>query len=121
MRTIIIATLLLLTTLALARDISATAIVDRYVQDHKHWKRSDYRIRRDHIEGHFVVFLVTYLPDQKRVTVGGGETFEAYYHPAKYKVAKEIHFQEHMAISSQPANQAMQPTASPRTASLSHD
>jgi hypothetical protein len=78
---------------AMAHDSGAVAVVARYVQEHKRWKPSDYRIRRDRTEDHYIVFLVTYLPEQKHLTVGGGETFEAYYDPAKHKVIKEMHFQ----------------------------
>jgi hypothetical protein len=74
-------------------DAAAVAVVNRYVQQHKHWKRADYLIRRDRTEDQCIVFLVTYLPDQKRPGIGGGETFEAYYDSTQRKVVKEMHFQ----------------------------
>ena len=92
MRATLLIALLAIPVIALAGD-PATAVVDRYVQEHRHWKRSDYRIRRERTENRYVVFLVTYLPEQKRPMVGGGETFEAYYDPAQRKVIKEMHFQ----------------------------
>jgi hypothetical protein len=92
MRLALIAALLLIPLIAVAGD-SATAVVDRYVREHRHWKASDYRIRRDRTEDHYVVFLITYLPEQNRPRIGGGKTFEAYYDLAKHKVIKEMHFQ----------------------------
>jgi hypothetical protein len=97
----VLAFVLLLHTFAFAneRDAHAISVVDRYVKAHKHWKKADYQIQRSQKEDHFIVFLVTYLPEQKPraeekgLTAGGGETFAAYYDPAKQKVIKEMHFQ----------------------------
>jgi hypothetical protein len=74
-------------------DAAAVAVVSGYVREHKHWKDADYQIRRDRTEDQCIVFLVTYLPEQKRAVPGGGKTFEAYYDPTQRKVVKEMHFQ----------------------------
>lgn len=99
MRSTVIAALLVFAVLARCvaigadGDAAAVAVVNRYVQQHKHWKQTDYQIRRDRTEDQCIVFLVTYLPEQKRTIIGGGKTFEAYYGPTQRKVVKEIHFQ----------------------------
>ncbi len=99
MRSTVIVALLLFGVLAqsaaIAGDEDATAVgvVSRYVQQHKHWQETDYEIRRDRTEDECIVFLVTYLPEQKSPIVGGGKTFEAYYDPRQGEVVKEMHFQ----------------------------
>ena len=74
-------------------DATAVAVVSRYVQQQKHWKQADYQIRCDRTEDQCIVFRVTYLPEQKRAMIAGGETFEAYYDPKQRKVVKEMYFQ----------------------------
>ena len=71
----------------------ATSIVDRYVREHKQWKRAEYTIHRQREEGRYIVFLVNYLLDEQRIIVGGSKTFAAYYDPAQRKVVREMHFQ----------------------------
>ena len=99
MRSTVIAALLLFgvfapsAAVAADRDAAAVAVVSRGTQQHKHWKQADYQIRRDRTEDEGIVFLVTYLPEQKSPMIGGGETFEAYYDPTQRKVVKEMHFQ----------------------------
>src|ERR1700726_4888511 len=99
MRSTVIVALLLFgvfaqsTAVAADHDAVAVAVVSRYVQQHKRWKRVDYQIRRDRTEDECIVFLVTYLPEQKSPMVGGGKTFEAYYDPRRGEVVKEMHFQ----------------------------
>ena len=75
-------------------DAAAIAVVRRYVHQKKHWRASDYQIRRDRVEGRRTVFHVTYLPDRKRAPmVGGGKSFEAFYDPARQKVTQVLYFQ----------------------------
>ena len=79
---------------AAEEDAAAIAVVRRYVHQKKHWRASDYQIRRDRVEGRRTVFHVTYLPDRKRAPmVGGGKSFEAFYDPARQKVTQVLYFQ----------------------------
>ena len=89
----VIAASILMASVAVAADDSATAAVERYVQDTRHWRHSDYRIARYRDENQYVVFLVSYIPDDHHVLAGHVGTFEAYYDPASHKVVKEMRFQ----------------------------
>lgn len=97
MKTAVLAAMALIASLltpAPAKNLDdAMSVVDRYVSEHKHWKKTDYTIHRRGEQGRYIVFLVNYLLDEQRITAGGSKTFEAYYDPAQRKVVKEVHFQ----------------------------
>jgi hypothetical protein len=69
------------------------AVVEQYVTLRKGWSPSDYKIEKSRRESRYIVYLVTYLADQKLPYPGGGKSFEAYYDPATHKVVKEMRFQ----------------------------
>jgi hypothetical protein len=68
-------------------------IIRQYVATQKGWNPSDYKVERIRQENHYIVYMVTYLPDATILYPGGGKSFEAYYDPATRKVVKEMRFQ----------------------------
>ena len=49
---------------AMEHDAQAVSVVDRYVREHKHWKKPEYRIQRDRTEDHCIVFLIPIYPSR---------------------------------------------------------
>lgn len=68
-------------------------IIKQYIATQRGWKPDDYKIERSRLEDHYVVYMITYLPDLTMGYPGGGKSFEAYYDPKKREVVKEMHFQ----------------------------
>jgi hypothetical protein len=85
--------LLPLRLIAAPEEERARAVISRYVVSHTGWKRSVFRIEKGRAGRDVVRYEVIYIPEEKLVFIGGGNSFAVEYNPRRREVVREWHYQ----------------------------
>ena len=67
--------------------------VKRYVTKQKRWNPNEYRIEYAGKQSGNILYMITFLEDERRGVPGAGKSFEVLYDVKTDRIVREIHFQ----------------------------